>query len=300
MTLKVSIIALPYNQNGKGVGGGAGPASILDAGLVDMLRRDGLELNEPQAVQMTAAEEAQYGDWNRVGLANGYLARMARVERDQGDFVLGLLANCNGVVGLLGGMQTNAADPQRPLRVGLIWIDAHGDYNVPNTSPSGMLGGMPVAISAGKCLPRLRKQSGLRFPLQSPDIVMMGLRDLDDLERRFIEEDEIITHSDADMLNQSPEIDRTMAYFMERQDVIYVHVDLDILNPELAPAAGLPTPGGLSGLELGKTLRHLLKYPKVKALALVSYSPHRDDADFTTRQQVITAIREGMQGILDR
>jgi len=68
-----------------------------------------------------------------------------------------------------------------------------------------------------------------------------------------------------------------------------VHVDLDILDPELAPAAGLPSPGGISGEELGNGLGHLLSYPKVRALALVSYKADRDETG-DTLSQVIDAI----------
>ncbi len=297
--MNISIITLPYNTEGKYTGGGAGPASLLSAGLIELLTEDKLKINEPVEVGLKADQEC-YGGWRLVGAANACLTDLTAGERDKNNFILGLLANCNGVIGLLGGLQLNQADIQRPKRVGLVWIDAHGDYNTPDTSPSGMLGGMPVAISAGKCLPNMRQQSGLRIPLQSPDIVMMGLRDLDQLEQEQIEKDGIITLTEQQLVDCSSEVDAAMQYLSEREDIIYVHVDLDILNPQLAPAAGLPTPGGLSGQQLGESLRFLLRYPKVKALAMVSYNPVRDDQNFSTRKEIITAIRQGLQGINDR
>jgi arginase len=203
-----------------------------------------------------------------------------------------LLADCNGVLGVLGGLQRGER-PTWPKRVGLVWIDAHGDYNTPETSLSGMLGGMPVAVAAGKGLHRLRLRNGLKVPLQSPDIVMMGMRDLDDLERQALEEDEIEILREQDLIARSPRVSEAMERLSQREDIIYVHVDLDILDPRVAPAAGLPSPGGLTGRQLGRALKAMLAYPKVGALGVVSYRADADE-DGRTLQEVLDAISGAM------
>lgn len=81
-----------------------------------------------------------------------------------------------------------------------------------------------------------------------------------------------------------------------RVDLIYVHADLDILDPTVAPAAGLPSPGGLRGEELGRALQSMLSYPKVGALALVSYSADRD-SDGSTMKEISGAILIATSGL---
>lgn len=88
--MKIQAIALPYNVQGKGSGGASGPGALLRGGLLDRIAMQGHELAEPRTVQMSEAEEAEYGGWNRVGLAGGYLARMVGEARLSGAFVLGL------------------------------------------------------------------------------------------------------------------------------------------------------------------------------------------------------------------
>ena len=292
--MRVQIVTLPYNVQGKGAGGASGPAALLHGGLTQRIVEQGHEVPPPLVVQMTGDEEAQYGGWNRVGLAGGHLAEMVRDARLEKAFVLGLLADCNGVLGVLGGLQTAAGE--RPAKISLIYVDAHGDYNTPETSPSGMLGGMPVAVTAGKCLHRLRKQNLLREPLASQEIVMMGMRDLDELEREAIVADNLAMLRESDLISCGAALHEAMRALSERVDAVYVHVDLDILDPSVAPAAGLPSPGGLTGEQLGHALREMLSYPKVAALALVSYSADRD-MDGRTMKEVERAILLATSGL---
>jgi arginase len=152
-----------------------------------------------------------------------------------------------------------------------------------------MLGGMPVATAAGKCLHGLRVASGLGIPLQAPDIVMAGLRDLDPPEQAAIEADGLAQVTVDDMVACSDRMRSAMEYLSLREDVIYVHIDLDILDPAVAPAAGLPSVGGIDGRQLGEALANLVRYPKVGALAFVSYDPGRDK-DGGTGREVMAGI----------
>jgi arginase len=264
-------------------------------GLLEEIREQGHTVSGVQTVSMPKEEEEQYGGWNRVGLSGGHLCKMVSTLRGDDQFVLGLLADCNGVLGMLGGLQ-NPAGSEDPVRVGLVYIDAHGDYNTPETSPSGMLGGMPVAVAAGKALHRLRMQNGLNIPLQSPDIKMVGMRDLDDLEREEILGDGLEIIREHDLIEKSEKINQIMDKLSAREDVIYIHIDLDILDPSVAPAAGLPSAGGLTGQQLGEALKIMMAYPKVKALAAVSYRADAD-ADRKTMNEVMVTILGGTDGL---
>lgn len=291
--MQISVVTSPYNTQGKGQDGASGPAALIKAGLVGQLQAQGHVVDGVKIVHMSKEEEQQYGGWQRVGLAGGYLADLVNDAKQAGSFVLGLLADCNGVLGVLGGLQ------QGHKLVGLVYIDAHGDYNTPETSPSGMLGGMPVAVAVGKALQRLRLSNKLAVPLQSPDIVMVGMRDLDDLERQALENDGMEILREHDLIDISPKLQEAMGRLSEREDIIYVHVDLDILDPKVAPAAGLPSPGGLTGKQLGEALGKLLSYPKVGALALVSYRADADP-DGQTKREVLGAILGATAGLAKR
>jgi len=296
--LKVSVLNLPYNVEGKGVSGGSGPEALVHAGLIDKMKEQGLDVSGVHTIQLSAEEEKQYGGWNRVGISGGHLADSVSEIRGDNGFVLGLLADCNGVLGMLGGLQHPKGNSQ-PVRVGLVYIDAHGDYNTPETSPSGMLGGMPVAVAAGKALHRLRIQNKLIYPLQSPDIKMVGMRDLDDLEREAIIGDGLEIVREKDIIEQSDHLFTMMDRLSQREDVIYIHIDLDILDPSVAPAAGLPSKGGLTGLQLGAALQKLVAYPKVVALAAVSYRADKDQ-DQRTLHEVLEVILGGTMGLANR
>lgn len=296
--MSITIVTQPYNTSGRGRGGASGPGAIVNAGLAGKVAAQGHRVVGVHEVTLSTEEEARYGGWNRVALAGSRLAELVATARKEDDFVLGLLADCNGVLGMLGGLQRPSSDqwPSLPHRVGLVYIDAHGDYNTPETSPSGMLGGMPVAVAAGKALHRFRKDNGLDLPLQSPDIVMMGLRDLDGLEREMVVEDGLVTLTEGDLIERGERMHAAMRALCDREEVVYVHIDLDILDPSCAPAAGLPSPGGLTGEQLGAALAEMTAYPNVKALVFVSYRAD-DDQDGRTFGEVERAILGATAGI---
>ena len=118
---------------------------------------------------------------------------------------------------------------------------------------------------------------------------MVGMRDIDDLESRALEDDLLTVFTQRDLVEWSAALQHAMEYLCEREDVVYVHVDLDILDPTLAPAAGLPSAGGLSGRELGHALSRFLAFDKVGALGVAAYRADADN-DGRTRQQVLDAL----------
>src|SRR5262249_5286855 len=141
-------------------------------------------------VSLNAEEEKAYGAWNRLALANGQLSKLVANERRDGYLPVGLLANCSALAGMLSGLQHSGPNA-RTLRVGLVFIDAHGDFNTPETTLSGMLGGMPVAIAAGLGLTRMRLKAGLGPALSPRHIVEAGVRDTDPLEQDLLDRSEI-------------------------------------------------------------------------------------------------------------
>ena len=137
-----------------------------------------------------------------MALANRNFAELVRSGRDDATITIGLQANCNDLLGMLAGLKYD--DAGNASRIGLVFIDAHGDFNVPETTLSGMLGGMPVAIAAGHALHNLRNTAGLTDPVPVEHIVWGGVRDLDPLERERFNKYEVQQFSVDDIRELSP------------------------------------------------------------------------------------------------
>jgi arginase len=189
----VSIVLQPYSGSRSGQELSPGP-ELMYKEAVKVLAEAGIEQTAKEIIKLYPEEEKDYGVWHRVGLANGHLGRTVAPLVRKGIFPLGLLSNCNSLTGMLAGLQ-HSGPARKALTVGLVWLDAHGDFNTPETTLSGMLGGMPVAVAAGKCLFRLRLKAGLDPAISTRNIIMMGLRDVDPLEQSLIDESHIISIS---------------------------------------------------------------------------------------------------------
>ena len=149
--VKVDIIKNPYGGQRNVPELSTNPDYIHAAGLEQRIVEWGGELIRPiQDVRLNAEQERQYGEWNRMALANANFAAKVREGLEGAEVTIGLEANCNDLLGMLSGLKYDVEGKQR--RVGLVFIDAHGDFNTPETTLSGMLGGMPVAIAAGHAL----------------------------------------------------------------------------------------------------------------------------------------------------
>ena len=275
-----------------------GPKTMEEGGLLTHLADWGCEVVDNREAKLNAEEEKSYGARYRLGLANNHLADIVADQIRSDVLSIGLMANCNGLMGMLAGHQ-RSGNPRKPLRVGLVWIDAHGDFNTPETSLSGMMGGMPVAISTGQCLHHIRRTSGLEPPLPIKYVTMVGVRDTDPMEQYLIDKYDIpqITVEDIKRLNQA--IDMEMDRLSRITDLIYVHVDLDILDPEDIPGAGLPVENGPTADELGEALSVMFEYPNVKGFGMASY-PWRRDPERKGLKSVYRLVEGVIAGVKNR
>ncbi|MCX6655294.1 MAG: arginase family protein, partial [Candidatus Bathyarchaeota archaeon] len=142
--LRVAIDKFPYSGQFGMKEIGIQADAIEQGGLLGLLKKKGCAVAENFTTRLTAEEEKEYGEQHRMGLASRHLANAVSAQIKGGMLPIGLLQNCNGLMGMLAGIQYSGHD-WKPIRVGLVWIDAHGDFNTPETTYSGMLGGMPVA-----------------------------------------------------------------------------------------------------------------------------------------------------------
>jgi arginase len=295
----VSLVKMPYRGERNMPDLSDSPDHLEQGGLAKLLEAQGARLGPISTVALTAEEQKAYGEWNRLGLANGHLARIVAEERKQGRLPIGLLANCSALMGMLGGLQ-RSGPTARPLRVGLVFIDAHGDFNTPETTLSGMLGGMPVAVSAGLGLTRLRLKSGLDPALPERSIVLAAVRDTDPLEQDLLDRSAVEMLSVADIRTRSPNIDRQMQRLSDLADVIYVHVDMDVLDPKEVAGHPLTVPGGPTSLELAAALTEMFEHEKAAAFGVASTPSGANDRDGASRQAAYNLILGALKGVQQR
>jgi arginase len=296
---RVALIKMPYRGARNVEERSGGPDYLEAGGLADTLRMAGWDLASMATVALTAEDEREYGEWHRLGLANGHLADMVADNARDGVLSVGLLGNCASLMGMLGGLQ-HGGPIGEPRRVGLIYIDAHGDFNTPETTLSGMLGGMPVAVSAGMGLHRLRRESGLDPALPTEHMVLAAVRDTDPLEQELIDASDLGSLSVEDLRERGEALHGHMRRLSQVTDVIYVHIDMDVLDPAEVPGHPLTVRGGPTSRELADALEAMFAYEKVAALGIAS-TPFGDaDPDGVSRAAAYRLVMGALAGVRSR
>lgn len=293
--VKVDVIKNPYGGARNTPELSTNPDYIHAAGLERLIGEWGGELIRPiQDIRLNAEQERQYGEWNRMALANANFADVVREGLQDDLITIGLEANCNDLLGMLSGLKYDSDGNAR--RVGLVFIDAHGDFNIPETTLSGMLGGMPVAIAAGHALHNVRKTTGLAEPLPMSDIVWGGVRDLDPLEADRFTEYEVQQFSVQDIRELSANLKKQMDDLADRVDVVYVHIDMDVLDPAEVPGHSLTVADGPSSKDLAAAITMMFENPKTVALGIASTPSFNLDPDGVSRQAALNLIEGAIKG----
>jgi arginase len=168
--------------------------------------------------------------------------------------------DCTHAVGVIAGLQ-RSCEPH--TRIGLVWFDAHGDYNTPRTTLSGMLGGMPVAVCAGLALPQWRDLAGMTAPLPTDRILLVDVRNLDPPEEQLIRATETAI---VDLNNFAG----PLAALATTCDLLYLHVDSDILDAALVPNHATREPHGPGLTDVSVAIEAVMTTGKVGAFAVVS------------------------------
>ncbi len=272
-----------------------GPHIMADGGILDMLRDMGATVRVSNA-ELSAREKTEYGAWRKMGYANGRLADNVMQNEADGFFTIGFLATCPSSLGMLGGLQQSLTSTDTSS-VSILWLDAHADYNTPETTRSGSMGGMPLAIANGLALHQIRRDSKVEPPLPNSHIVTAGLRDVDPLEQHLLDKARIQNITVEDIRGLSQNVYDQMDALSEVSDKIYVHIDLDILDASEVPFHNYPTENGPTSYELAALFKEIFqKYPKAAAIGFASI-PEKDPGQVTLKavnRMVVGAI-EGIK-----
>ena len=282
--------------------------SIMAEGLIEHLINLGCEISRNKIFSLTQ-EEQKYSGWARDALAARHMGNLISMYRKNEFFTVALLSNCANLPGILGGLQHMGQGKEKevyhlaanvPHRIGLIYFDAHADINTPETTLSGMYGGMDVALAAGLFNPNNRIVAGLDPPLPPSYIVLGDVRDTDPREMELINRLNVEILSTEDIRNITPNVGKQMERLSQLTDMIYIHVDMDVLAPEEVSGHGLTAPDGPTSWELAACIEEMFTYEKAAAIGIAStpYGPR--DPDHKSRQAAIRLIEGAVNGIKKR
>lgn len=264
--MPITLIEAPYDSGRFQERMGCGPKRLLDGGLIRRLESIG---HEVETVSIRLPDDFFPAEVGAAVELHRRIARAVAAARDAGRLPIVLTGNCNyAALGVLAGL------PPEP--VGVVWLDAHADFNTPDTSPSGFLDGMALSMATGEAYASaLQSVPGLE-PLPGRDVVLLGARDVDPAEEdrlhvsdvRWLQVDETrkagLESALTDALEGLPES-------------VYLHVDLDVLDVSVARVNPFAAPGGLTVEELRTVVRTVARRRRVVAAALTAYDPGLDD-----------------------
>jgi arginase len=269
--LRVALSEQPFLPNGTS----KGPSTMANGGIQAALARMGAVVRVDEA-RLTAAQDTEYGGWKRLGWALGHFAEIVEKNERDGYFTVGLLATCPSMPGLVAGLQ-HSGPTRKPIRIGMLWLDAHPDFNTPETSRSGNLGGMPVAVATGRALTRMRLDAGLDPPLADRDVVMGGVRLTDPLEQELLDKSRIEHVSVDDLRHATPAVFAQLDRLSRNVEKIYVHIDMDLLDPREVMGHVNKVPNGPLSEGLASLFEEIFRrYPKASAIGFATI-PDRDE-----------------------
>jgi arginase len=277
----VHIIGVPLDLGGNRRGTDMGPSAFRIAGISEQLSSLGLNVIDKGDIVAPIPETKGPGDVHKR-----YVKEIARVcqklfQTSLASFEEGALPMVLGGDHSLGAGSVAAAAAyfrKRGEKVGLIWVDAHGDMNRPDTSDSGNVHGMPLASLLGAEPAELARIGGEPPSISAEHTVLVGIRNLDDIEKQLVRDSKVhvFTMKDIDRLGISQVMEKALAIACQNTAGVHVSFDLDVCDPSIAPGVGTPVKGGLDYREAHLVMEMVAECGRLTSLDLVEVNPTLD------------------------
>jgi arginase len=264
---EIRLLAVPYEVGALRMGVGRGPERLLEAGAEEALGRHGADVG----LEMVELQEHRRDESGASEAGAGFelirlVASRVRAAVADGAYPVLLSGSCFAGLGVVTGL-----DERTP---GVVWFDAHGDFNTPESTIDGYFDGMGVAILTGGAWPNLVKETGARTMPESA-VVLAGARDFDPLEQDRLESS-AVRHIPPGSIRGDAAVSRVVEAMDPAPTGLYVHVDLDVLGSDEAKVNIYSAPDGLSADQLVAQVRSLLETCPVRAVSLTAYDPGVD------------------------
>lgn len=281
--MDVCLIPVPYHAGDDRHPSSAGPRRLLDAGAGDVLAGQGHAVT----VELVDRGGPFRDSMSSSAAVNRQVAARVRAAIDAGRFPLILAGSCVTSHGVLAGFDHTDC--------GAVWLDAHGDFNTPETTESGFFPGMALAVVTGHCFRSYWARIGDSTPLAEERIVTFGVRDVSpDAERERLERSPIHLVEWRDGRPQGDVLAAIDGLATQVQEV-YLHIDLDGFDAEVAPGvADQPVPGGLTREDAETIIRATGERLRLRAATLATFAPafDRDDRTLELALSLILLIGE--------
>jgi arginase len=268
-----------------------GPSAIRVAGLATRLTRLGFDVRELGAVFVPEPEACPVGEHH-----SKYLEEVRRccvelrdkvtIALEAGETPLVLGGDHSIAIGSIAAQALHAR--KRGLPLGLVWVDAHADMNTPESSPSGNIHGMPLAVALGYGEPALVAVSGDRPSLEARHVSIVGARDLDREEREIVRKSgvRVFTMSEIDERVMAACMEEALARATEGTAGVHLSFDLDAVDPEHAPGVGTPVAGGLTYREAHLACEKAAQSGRLLGMDIVELNPILDESNRTAKLAV--------------
>ena len=264
--MSVQIIQVPYDSGHRGIRLGKGPLRFVDQGIARMLRGRRHRVD----VECLEVETDLMNPIKTVFEVNRLLAKQVKFALESGKFPLVLAGNCNNCVGTIAGL--HQAD------LGVIWFDAHGDFNTPETSYSGYLDGMALALATGDCWQGLLDTIPDFIPIAGNHIVHIGGRALDPEESaRFSSAGiSLVDSKSLQAIGIHQSLEAAFLNLSHHADKVYVHIDMDIVDPVVARSKSFAPTGGLTVEQVVEALQMIKENFSIRAGTIAACDPDSD------------------------
>jgi arginase len=275
--MEITIIGAPVDLGADRRGVDMGPSAIRYAGLDEKLRALGHSVHDAGNVQVPVAETRSAGNprlkyLDQIVACAGEVAAQTRAAVAAGSVPIVLGGDHSIALGSISGVASALGT------IGVIWFDAHADFNTTETSPSGNIHGMILASLAGYGEPAL-VNVGSPGPRVSPGrIVIVGARDLDPGERDLLRQAGVHVRSMSEIDRRGiHEVTReAIALAAEGANGLHVSFDMDVVDPTEAPGVGTPVPGGITYREAHLAMELVAESGRLVAMDLVEVNPILD------------------------
>ncbi len=278
MAQKIRIIGVPMDLGQSRRGVDMGPSALRVAGLQSRLKQLGHTVEDIGNVAVKQPEEQPYGEkrakyLNEIAETCRGLAEMTEQTLAEGLLPLVLGGDHSIAIGSCSGVSDFFRKQSK--KIGYLWLDAHGDMNTPESSPSGNVHGMPLAALIGYGAPELVELLGYKPKVEPRNVAIVGVRDLDAKERRLVKDSGVhaLTMRDIDERGMREVMSEALRFAMDDTDGVAVSLDMDVIDPSDAPGVGTPVRGGITYREAHLAMEMIADSEAMVSLEIVEINP---------------------------
>jgi arginase len=289
--MEIDIIGVPVDLGADRRGVDMGPSAIRYANLHRELRKTGYSFTDHGNLEVPIAEMCSISEPNLkyidciVPMARRAAGAVA-TSMQQGHFPLVIGGDHSIALGSIRGASKHK-------KLGVIWIDAHADFNTAETTPSGNIHGMPLAALCGLGDPRLVRIWDEDLPVLDPRrVAVIGVRDLDPGEKQNLRQAGVMVlgMEQIDRSGMFQTLEKALAQIMQDVDGLYLSFDVDSLDPRHAPGVGTPVAGGLTYREAHLACEMIAETGRLLGMDLVEVNPILDVHNQTAELAVELAV----------